>query len=170
MNVTKAPSVISFGAINGGIRSNIIPDQVELIGTIRTFDQQMRADIKKRLVHTAKTVADSAGATADVTIKHGYPVTINDLELTEQMLPTLEKVVGKQRVIRTDLITGAEDFSYYALETPGLFVFLGVTPVDVDAKTAPSNHSPQFFADEAALDVGVKLLSQLSIDYMTDNQ
>lgn len=170
VNVTKAPSVISFGAINGGIRSNIIPDQVELIGTIRTFDQQMRADIKKRLVHTAKTVADSAGATADVTIKHGYPVTINDLELTEKMLPTLEKIAGKQRVIRTDLITGAEDFSYYALETPGLFVFLGVTPVDVDAKTAPSNHSPQFFADEAALDVGVKLLSQLAVDYMTDNQ
>jgi len=166
VDVTKAPSVISFGAINGGIRSNIIPDNVELIGTIRTFDQTMRADIKKRLAKTAELVAESAGAKADVHIDHGYPVTVNNVALTQKMTPTLARIAGADNIITTDLITGAEDFSYYALETPGLFYFLGVTPKDQNAKTAPSNHSPQFYVDENALQLGVKSLSQLVVDYL----
>ncbi|WP_418608697.1 amidohydrolase [Pseudoalteromonas sp. US3C1013] len=166
VDVTKAPSVISFGAINGGIRSNIIPDSVELIGTIRTFDQTMRADIKKRLAKTAELVAESAGAKADVHIDHGYPVTVNNVALTQKMTPTLARIAGADNIISTDLITGAEDFSYYALETPGLFYFLGVTPKDQNAKTAPSNHSPQFYVDENALQLGVKSLSQLVVDYL----
>ncbi|KTF18352.1 amidohydrolase [Pseudoalteromonas sp. H105] len=166
VDVTKAPSVISYGAINGGIRSNIIPDNVELIGTIRTFDQTMRADIKTRLTKTAELVAESAGAQADVHIDHGYPVTINNVELTEKMTPTLANVAGAENIITTDLITGAEDFSYYALEVPGLFYFLGVTPRDQNPKTAPSNHSPQFFVDEAALQLGVESMTQLVIDYL----
>ena len=166
VDVTKAPSVISYGAINGGIRSNIIPDSVELIGTIRTFDQTMRADIKTRLTKTAELVAESSGAQADVHIDHGYPVTINNVELTEKMTPTLAKVAGPENIITTDLITGAEDFSYYALEVPGLFYFLGVTPRDQNAKTAPSNHSPQFFVDEAALQLGVESMTQLVVDYL----
>ncbi|TMP73747.1 amidohydrolase [Pseudoalteromonas sp. S1608] len=166
VDVTKAPSVISFGAINGGIRSNIIPDNVELIGTIRTFDQTMRADIKKRLAKTAELVAESAGAKADVHIDHGYPVTINNVALTQKMTPTLARIAGADNIITTDLITGAEDFSYYALETPGLFYFLGVTPEDQNAKTAPSNHSPQFYVDESALQLGVESLSQLVVDYL----
>ena len=165
VDVTKAPSVISFGAINGGVRSNIIPDSVELIGTIRTFDQTMRADIKTRLAKTAELVAESAGAKADVHIDHGYPVTVNDVKLTKKMTPTLAKVAGAENIITTDLITGAEDFSYYALETPGLFFFLGVTPQGQDAKTAASNHSPQFFADEQALQLGVNAMTQLVVDY-----
>lgn len=166
VDVTKAPSVISFGAINGGIRSNIIPDNVELIGTIRTFDQTMRADIKKRLAKTAELVAESAGAKADVHIAHGYPVTVNNVALTQKMTPTLARIAGADNIITTDLITGAEDFSYYALETPGLFYFLGVTPKDQNAKTAPSNHSPQFYVDESALQLGVESLSQLVVDYL----
>ncbi|GAA73020.1 amidohydrolase [Pseudoalteromonas sp. BSi20439] len=166
VDVTKAPSVISFGAINGGIRSNIIPDNVELIGTIRTFDQTMRADIKKRLAKTAELVAESAGAKADVHIDHGYPVTVNNIALTQKMTPTLARIAGADNIITTDLITGAEDFSYYALETPGLFYFLGVTPKDQNAKTAPSNHSPQFYVDENALQLGVESLSQLVVDYL----
>ena len=166
VDVTKAPSVISFGAINGGIRSNIIPDNVELIGTIRTFDQTMRADIKKRLAKTAELVAESAGAKADVHIDHGYPVTVNNIALTQKMTPTLARIAGADNIITTDLITGAEDFSYYALETPGLFYFLGVTPKDQNAKTAPSNHSPQFYVDESALQLGVESLSQLVVDYL----
>ncbi|GAA62956.1 thermostable carboxypeptidase 1 [Pseudoalteromonas sp. BSi20311] len=166
VDVTKAPSVISFGAINGGIRSNIIPDIVELIGTIRTFDQTMRADIKKRLAKTAELVAESAGAKADVHIDHGYPVTVNNVALTQKMTPTLARIAGADNIITTDLITGAEDFSYYALETPGLFYFLGVTPKDQNAKTAPSNHSPQFYVDENALQLGVESLSQLVVDYL----
>lgn len=165
VDVTKAPSVISFGAINGGVRSNIIPDSVELIGTIRTFDQTMRADIKERLAKTAELVAESAGAKADVHIDHGYPVTVNDVKLTQKMTPTLAKVAGTENIITTDLITGAEDFSYYALETPGLFFFLGVTPRGQDAKTAASNHSPQFFADEKALQLGVDSMTQLVVDF-----
>ncbi|MEH6396612.1 amidohydrolase [Pseudoalteromonas sp.] len=170
VDVTKAPSVISFGAINGGVRSNIIPDSVELIGTIRTFDQTMRADIKTRLAKTAELVAESAGAKADVHIDHGYPVTVNDVKLTKKMTPTLAKVAGAENIITTDLITGAEDFSYYALETPGLFFFLGVTPQGQDAKTAASNHSPQFFADEKALQLGVDSMTQLVVDFFANEK
>ncbi|MCQ8881642.1 amidohydrolase [Pseudoalteromonas shioyasakiensis] len=166
VDVTKAPSVVSFGAINGGIRNNIIPDQVEMVGTIRTFDQEMRADIKKRLAKTAEMVAESGGAEAHVHIDHGYPVTVNDVELTKKMAPTLAGVVGKENLITTPLITGAEDFSYYALETPGMFFFLGVTPKGQDAVTAPSNHSPHFFADEKALQLGVNAMTQLVIYYL----
>ena len=166
VDVTKAPSVVSFGAINGGVRNNIIPDQVEMVGTIRTFDQEMRADIKKRLAKTAEMVAESGGAEAHVHIDHGYPVTVNDVELTKKMTPTLAGVVGKENLITTPLITGAEDFSYYALETPGMFFFLGVTPKGQDAVTAPSNHSPHFFADEKALQLGVNAMTQLVIDYL----
>ncbi len=165
VNVTKAPSVISFGAIKGGIRSNIIPDEVNLIGTIRTFDQTMRADIKKRLKHTAELTAKSQGASAHVHIDKGYPVTVNDVALTRAMLPSLHKVAGKTNVREMDLITGAEDFSFYAMETPGLFFFLGITPPLQDAKTAPSNHSPLFYVDESALPLGVNALTQLVLDY-----
>lgn len=166
VDVTKAPSVVSFGAINGGVRNNIIPDQVEMVGTIRTFDQEMRADIKKRLAKTAEMVAESGGAEAHVHIDHGYPVTVNDVELTKKMTPTLAGVIGKENLITTPLITGAEDFSYYALETPGMFFFLGVTPKGQDAVTAPSNHSPHFFADEKALQLGVNAMTQLVVDYL----
>ena len=166
VDVTKAPSVVSFGAINGGVRNNIIPDQVEMVGTIRTFDQEMRADIKKRLAKTAEMVAESGGAEAHVHIDYGYPVTVNDVELTKKMTPTLAGVVGKENLITTPLITGAEDFSYYALETPGMFFFLGVTPKGQDAVTAPSNHSPHFFADEKALQLGVNAMTQLVVDYL----
>ena len=108
IDVTKAPSVISFGAINGGIRSNIIPDEVELIGTIRSFDQEMRRDIKKRLAFTAESVAMAAGATAEVKINHGYPVTLNNPALTERVMPVLERVAGSDKVKTSALITGAE--------------------------------------------------------------
>ncbi|MCF6435185.1 amidohydrolase [Pseudoalteromonas sp. MMG022] len=166
VDVTKAPSVLSFGAINGGIRSNIIPNEVELIGTIRSFDQAMRADIKTRLQSTASLVAQSAGAEAVTHIDAGYPVTINNPELTKMMRPTLEKVVGKDNLIELDLITGAEDFSYYALQTPGLFLMLGVTPKDKPLSEAASNHSPNFYVDESALAVGVSTLTSLVTDYM----
>ena len=163
VDVTAAPAVVSFGAINGGIRSNIIPDEVELIGTIRTFDQDMRADIKLRLANTATMIAQSMGATATTQIDQGYPVTVNDVQLVAEMKPVLADIVGEQMLIEPGLITGAEDFSYYALETPGLFFFLGVTPAGTDHKTAASNHSPRFYVDESALVVGVEALTQLAV-------
>ena len=163
VDVTAAPAVVSFGAINGGIRSNIIPDKVELIGTIRTFDQDMRADIKLRLANTAALIAESMGASASTEIQQGYPVTVNDPELVQKMKPVLLGVVGEKMLIEPGLITGAEDFSYYALETPGMFFFLGVTPAEADFKIAPSNHSPRFYVDESALVIGVEALTQLAV-------
>ncbi|WP_254843471.1 amidohydrolase [Shewanella sp. UCD-KL21] len=163
VDVTKAPAVVSFGAINGGIRSNIIPDEVELIGTIRTFDQDMRADIKVKLAEIATLSAQTLGATATTVIDAGYPVTVNNPELVAKMRPVIREVVGDDNLIEPGLITGAEDFSYYALETPGLFYFLGVTPAGTDPATVASNHSPAFFVDEKALKVGVETMTQLAL-------
>ncbi|MEN7344129.1 MAG: amidohydrolase [Pseudomonadota bacterium] len=165
VDVTKAPSVVSFGVIEGGVRNNIIPDEVKMIGTIRNFDMGIRDQIHEKLRHTAETVADSAGATADVYIDIGYPVTINDPELTKRMLPTVQRVVGEGKLLEAPLVTGAEDFSYYALETPGLFLYLGGTPPGESLKDAPSNHSPLFYVDESTLKTGVNVLTNLVVDY-----
>lgn len=166
VNVTKAPSIISFGVIEGGIRNNIIPDSVKLIGTIRNFDMGIRAQIHKKLEHTAKHVALAAGAEATVKINLGYPVTVNNPDLVKASLPSLEKVVGKENIIEADLVTGAEDFSFYALQVPGFFFYLGSSPKNVDAKTSPSNHSPFYTVDESALTIGVEAMLQASLDYM----
>ncbi|MGH8671101.1 MAG: amidohydrolase, partial [Burkholderiales bacterium] len=113
VNVTTAPAIVSIGSVHGGVRSNIIPDQVEMVGTIRTFDTAMRDDIHARVKNTAESIAKSAGAVAEVAIERGYPVTINDAGLTERMAPTFRKVVGPDRVFTAPLITGAEDFAYF---------------------------------------------------------
>lgn len=163
VDITKAPAVVSFGAINGGIRSNIIPDKVELIGTIRTFDQDMRAAIKVKLADIASNAAKTVGASAETIIDAGYPVTVNNPELVSKMRPVIASVVGEEMLIEPGLITGAEDFSYYALETPGLFFFLGVTPHDQDLSQVASNHSPAFYVDESALKVGVQTMTQIAL-------
>lgn len=163
VDITKAPAVLSFGAINGGIRSNIIPDEVELIGTIRTFDQQMRADIKVKLAEVAANAAKTLGATAVTFIQSGYPVTVNNPELVSKMRPVIASVVGDNMLIEPGLMTGAEDFSYYALQTPGMFFFLGVTPADQDISQVASNHSPAFYVDESALRVGVQTMTQVAL-------
>lgn len=163
VDITKAPAVVSFGAVNGGIRSNIIPDEVELIGTIRTFDQPMRADIKLRLAEMAELSAKTLGASATTEIHPGYPVVVNNPELVASMRPVLASVVGDKMLIEPGLITGAEDFSYYALEAPGMFFFLGVTPKGTDPETAASNHSPAFYVDESALKVGVEAMTKVAL-------
>ncbi|MFB2642317.1 amidohydrolase [Shewanella bicestrii] len=163
VDITKAPAVVSFGAVNGGIRSNIIPDEVELIGTIRTFDQPMRADIKVRLAEMAELSAKTLGATATTEIHQGYPVVVNNPELVASMRPVLASVVGDKMLIEPGLITGAEDFSFYALESPGMFFFLGVTPKGTDPETAASNHSPAFYVDEGALKVGVEAMTKVAL-------
>ncbi|MDE2771025.1 MAG: amidohydrolase [Bacteroidota bacterium] len=168
LDVTATPSIITIGTFHGGVRSNIIPDEVELSGTIRTFLPEVRRDIERRIRHTVEHIATSAGATAEVEIDYGYPVTVNDPELTMQMLPSLERV--SDSVKQTAKITGAEDFSYFANEVPGLFIFLGVAPPDADLATVPRNHSPYFFADEAALLTGVRALASLAVDYMVQQK
>lgn len=166
INITKEPAIISFGKISGGVRNNIIPDKVEMVGTIRNFDMDNRQQIFKKIKSTATHIAAASGAKADVDIYEGYPVTINNPELTAQMLPSLESVAGADNVKILPKITGAEDFSFYALQVPGLFVFLGGTPEGKDPKKAPSNHSPYFFADESSFKTGTAVLTQLTLDYM----
>ncbi len=168
--VTATPSIITVGMIKGGVRNNIIPDEVEMHGTIRTFLPEVRSDIEARIRRTAENIAAASGATVEVRVINGYPVTVNDPALTDAMLPTLRRVAGEDQLAQADLVTGAEDFSYFANEVPGLFVFLGITPADQDPASAPRNHSPYFFADEAALKVGVRALSNLAVDYMLANQ
>ncbi len=165
VDVTKAAAVVSFGAIKGGIRSNIIPDKVEMVGTIRNFDMGIRDIIHQNLHQVVENTAKASGATADLVIHSGYPVTVNNPELVEQMLPSLRKVFGDGKVIDMGMITGAEDFSYFAQEVPGFFFFMGVTPPEVNAKTAPTNHSPLFYVDETNLINGVKAFVQLVNDY-----
>ncbi|WP_411359526.1 M20 family metallopeptidase [Pseudidiomarina salilacus] len=165
IDITKAPAVVSFGIVEGGVRNNIIPDDVYLEGTIRNFSMENRAQIFEKLKTTAEHTALSSGAEAHVHIDEGYPVTVNDPGLTEKMLPTMERVAGKDKVKVNALVTGAEDFSFYALEVPGLFVFLGITPEGQDPATAPSNHSPFFYADEAALKTGTEMYVNWVFDY-----
>ncbi|WP_237057148.1 amidohydrolase [Microbulbifer sediminum] len=169
IDITKEPAVVSFGKIDGGVRNNIIPDEVELVGTIRNFDMDNRQQIFERLKVTAENIAASTGAEADVTIYEGYPVTVNNPELTEFALPVVRQAAGEQKVMEIPKITGAEDFSFFANEVPGFYYFLGVTPSGKDPRTAPSNHSPRFYVDEAALKVGTEALTRLALDYMESN-
>ena len=163
LDATLTPSIITVGKIDGGVRSNIIPESVDLIGTIRTFDADTRLDIHERMHRTAGHIAEAAGASAEVDIDLGYGVTRNDPDLYRQMAPTLRGVTGGQ-FIEAQQTTTAEDFSYFANEVPGLFLFLGVAPDD-PALVYP-NHSPRFYADERALPVGVRALTGLTLDFM----
>jgi amidohydrolase len=165
VNITRLPAIVTVGQFQAGVRNNIIPDSARLVGTIRTFDDEVQADIHARVKRIAEGVAAAAGATAEVTIEKGYPVTANDPTLTRRMLPTLERV-APGAVKESELITGAEDFTYFQRQAPGLFVFLGITPPAQVGK-APANHSPRFFVDEKALPVGVRALAHLAVDYLS---
>jgi amidohydrolase len=164
--LTVGPAVITVGALNAGVRNNIIPDSAVLLGTVRTFDPAMRDDIGKRLERTAKLVAESQGATADVSIQRMTPVTANDAALTARMVPTLVRVAGASNVREGLPVTGAEDFGYFAEQVPALFVFLGVRPKGSPESAFVSNHSPKFFADEAAMPTGVRTLVALATDFL----
>jgi amidohydrolase len=167
VNVTKAPIIVTIGQINGGVRNNIIPDSVVMVGTLRTLDPEMREEVRARVKRTAEQIAEAAGATATVTIHPGYPVTMNDATLTAWAAPILEQVAGKGKANTGPPSLGGEDFSYFANEVPGFFFFLGTVPEGTDPKTAAANHSPHFFVDEATLPVGVRALSQLAVAYLT---
>src|SRR5438874_3625767 len=165
VNLTTAPAVVTIGAINGGVRFNIIPDSVVMLGTIRTFDQAMRSDIQQRVRRTAEAIAQSAGATAQITIDTTNTVTYNDPALTEQILPTLRSVAGTDHVVLASPTTTAEDFSRYQQRIPGVFFFLGITPPGTDSTKVAPNHSPRFYVDEAAFPVGVRVMAHLAVDY-----
>jgi amidohydrolase len=167
VDITSLPAVVTVGQFQSGVRNNIIPDTARLVGTIRTFDPLVQEDIHVRVKRIAEGVASGAGAKVDVVIRKGPPVTANDPALTAKMLPTLERVApGKVKV--SEFITGAEDFTFFQKQAPGLFFFLGITPPDQVGKAA-SNHSPLFFVDEKALPTGVKALANLAVDYLMAN-
>ncbi|ODU41045.1 amidohydrolase [uncultured Aquimonas sp.] len=167
-DISTLPAVLSFGAINGGVRSNIIPDEVELIGTIRTFDSAVRTRIQDQLRDLATHVAAAHGATVEAQIpsEAGYPVTRNDEALTARMRPSLERAAGAGNVLAMPLILGSEDFSFFANEVPGLFFFVGATSTDQDPRKAPTNHSPEFVVDEAALPLGTRAMLAVALDFL----
>lgn len=174
VDITQLPAVVTVGKIDGGVRHNIIPDSLEMRGTIRTFDPDIRADIIERMQRTAENIAASSGATARLTMSpDANPVVKNDPALTQQVLPSLKKVAGAERVQEIPLQTGAEDFAFYAQQIPGFFFFVGVTPPDgrygtKDASQAPSNHSPLFYIDEPAIAVGTRALLTVAVDYLQE--
>ena len=164
-DLTLTPAVVTVGMMRGGIRTNIVPDSVEMAGTIRTFDEGVRAQLHERLTRTAESIAAASGATASVRIQKMAPVTYNDPALTGRMIPTLERVLGKDLVKLGQPTTTAEDFAFYQQVVPGMFFFIGVTPKDRLGQAAP-NHSPRFFADEGVLVPGMRALANLAVDFL----
>jgi len=166
LNLTQAPAVVTIGAIHGGVRQNIIPESVKMIGTIRTFDEGMHSFVHKRINDISTNIAESAGATATVDIDVMYPVTYNDEALTAKMIGTLENVAGKEQVNVIPAKTGAEDFSYYQQKVPGFFFFLGGMPKGKKVSEAAPHHTPDFYVDEGSLVLGVRSIARLATDYL----
>ena len=168
--LTNEAAVISVGLIRGGIRNNIIPEEVEMIGTIRTLDIGMQDLIHEKIDKTAKLIAESQGARAEVEITKGVPVTFNDPDLTAKMLPSLNKSVGEQNVLLLKASTGAEDFSFFANEVPALFIRLGGLPsTHKEGDYIPAHHTPDFFIDDSGLIHGLRAMVNLTVDYMNNN-
>ena len=164
--LTNEAAVVSVGKIEGGVRNNIIPETARMVGTIRTLDAAMRDRVHADIRRTATNIAKSMGATADVTIDRGYPVTDNDPALTAQMAPTLERVAGAENVEVINPITGAEDFSYFQREVPGLYFFVGGMPKDMDSSEAAPHHTPDFYIDESGMPLGVRAMTALTVGYL----
>ena len=164
--LTKEGAVITVGMINAGIRSNIIPEKATIVGTIRTLDYDMQDFINKRMKEMVPDIAKAFRAEASIEIEKGYPITFNHVELTSQMLPTLQRIALKENVIEVDAITGAEDFSFFQQKVPGLYFFLGGKPLGLSPEKAAGHHTPDFILDESGFILGVKTLSALALDYL----
>ncbi len=167
--LTKAPVVITIGKINSGVRENIIPEELNMAGTIRTLDEAMQKDVHARIKTTVEKIAESFGAQAEVTIDIKTPVTYNTPTLVEQMLPSLEKAVGKDNLVNAEWTTGAEDFAYYRQKAPAFFFFVGGMPKGMNPKDAFPHHTPDFFIDDSRLDVGIKAFCNLVFDFKKPN-
>ena len=169
MDITHEPSVVTVGVFRGGVRHNIVPDEVRLEGTIRAFDEEQRDQLHEHVRRISEMIAEAGGARANVHIHRWYDVTVNDPALTEWSVPTLGRVAGDGNVHVVDKQCGAEDFSFFQKEVPGFFYFVGCTPEGHDASRAAPNHSPRFFVDEKCLKLGVKTLSALALDWLAAN-
>jgi len=170
IDITHLPAVITVGAIKGGIRFNIIPDSVEMVGTIRTFDRGMRDDIVARMQTTASNIAEASGAKAQLTLREevSIPPVVNDQELTDRALPLFERLVGKDNVKQIGLQTVADDFSFFGAEIPSLYFWVGITPREKDPSTVPFNHSPLFHLDEAGMLTGIRAMLALTTDFLAN--
>jgi amidohydrolase len=167
IDVSKEPAVVTVATIHGGTRKNIIPDQVEMTGTIRTFDEGMRQDVHARIKRIAESIAEANHAHADVKVEKAVPVTVNDPALTEKMIPTLKRIGGDGGSRPQQRVMVAEDFSYFQENVPGMFYFVGVTPKDQDMAAAAPNHSPRFHIDESGLLQGARSLAALTVDFLS---
>jgi len=167
LNITENPGVVTIGAIHGGNRTNIIPEQVEMLGTLRSFSEKDEKFIIDRVKQVVTKTAEGAGAVAEIKIPYSshYPVTYNNPELVAKMLPTLQSVAGKNNVELKPPVMGAEDFSFFEQKVPGIFFFLGGMPKGEDPLKAPSHHTPDFYIDESGFKLGVKAFCHLVVDY-----
>jgi len=159
MNITHEPSIVTVGVFHGGVRHNIIPDEVKLEGTIRAFDEQQRDELHEHVKRITEMIASAGGAKA----------TVHDAALTEWSVPTLQRMAGESNVGVIDKVCGAEDFSFYQKKVPGFFYFMGCTPPDRDVAAAAPNHSPRFYVDEKCLKLGVRTLGALALDWLAAN-
>ena len=166
VDLTKNPAVISVSTVNGGVRSNIIPEEVILTGTIRTLDTSMQHLIHDKIKLTASKIAEASGASAETIIDTKTLVTYNHPELTKQMLPSLVKAAGELNVVEIPPITGAEDFSYFAEKVPSLFFFIGGKQIGADPSKVFPHHTPDFWIDESGMKTGIKAFCHLVFDYM----
>jgi len=168
MKLIDGASVVTVGMIRGGVRSNIIPEEVEMVGTIRALDPEHRKEIHERVRALATGIAGSMGGSAEVTIPVGmaYPVTYNDPGLAAEMVPVLQAVAGEDRVHLTPAETGAEDFAYVAEKVPSFYIQVGGRPADVAEEDAPDHHTPEFFVDDSGLGLGVRAMTAMALHYL----
>ena len=168
--LTRSPVVITVGRINGGVRENIIPEEMTMAGTIRTLDPVVRTKVHEKVKLTATKIAESMGATAEVTIDPKTPITYNDPELVNKMLPSIEKAAGKGNVILSRWVTGAEDFAFYGEKAPAFFFYVGGLPKGKDPATVADHHTPDFYIDDSRLDVGIKAFCNIVFDYQAETR
>lgn len=164
-------AVVSIGSIQGGNRSNIIPNEVEMVGTIRTLNKAAREHIYESLPRKVNAIAESMGAKAELTLPldYYYPITYNDPALTQAMVPTMQRTAGAENAIVSKPVTGAEDFSFFQEKVPGLYVWVGGKPLDVSEQDSPAHHTPEFYVDDSGMKLGVKLLTNFTLDYMAQH-
>ncbi len=168
MALTNEAVVLSIGKFTSGVRSNIIPEKAQIVGTLRTLDVGMQRQINRRMREMVAGLAEVYRVEATIDIAKGYPITFNDPELTAQMLPSLQKAAGAEKVVEIKAITGAEDFSFFQEKVPGLYFFLGGKPLNVSVTESAPHHTPDFYIDESGLLLGVKAMSQLTVDYLNN--
>jgi len=170
MPLTKAAAVVTIGSIHGGVRSNIIPESLYMLGTIRTLDSEMRKTVLKRLEEIVYNVSKANNAKAKITYMVSYPITYNDMDLYNEMLPTLNRVNGEENVNFMNAITGAEDFSFFQEKVPGMYFFIGGAKKGTDPNLAAPHHTPDFYVDDSAMVTGLKSMTSLTLDYLHNNK